>query len=59
MLQVFGEQVRVTEAMDCRRSGDHRKLVAEARVDYLKSGVLPDDKFALCGRCGQAVSLKI
>ena len=59
MLQVFGEQVRVTDALDCRRSGDHRKLIAEARVDCLNRGVMPDDKYALCGRCGQAVSLKI
>jgi hypothetical protein len=59
MLKVFGESIRVTEELDCERGGDHRKLIAEARVDYLNRGTLPDDKFVLCGRCVKAVSLKI
>jgi hypothetical protein len=59
MLQVFGEQVHITDEMECMRGGDHRRLIADARVDYLNRGTLPDDKFALCGRCVKAVSLKI
>ena len=59
MLQAFGQTVRLTDALECERGGDHRRLIADARVDYLNCGTLPDDKFALCGRCGKAVSLKI
>lgn len=59
MIQVFGQQISITEEMDCQRGGDHRKLIADARVDYLNRSTLPDDKFALCGRCVKAVSLKI
>lgn len=59
MLQVFGEQIHITEALDCERGGDHRKLISDARVDYLNRGTLPDDKFALCGRCVKAISLRI
>jgi hypothetical protein len=59
MIQVFGQIVTVTDALDCERGGDHRKLIADARVDYLNRSMLPDDKFAFCGRCVKAVSLKI
>jgi hypothetical protein len=59
MLQVFGQTVKVTDAIDCERGGDHRKLISDARVDYLNRGTMPDDKFALCGRCVKAISLKI
>lgn len=59
MLKVFGESVQITEEMECMRGGDHRKLIADARVDYLNRSVLPDDKYGLCGRCGKAISLRI
>jgi hypothetical protein len=59
MLELFGQSVKVTEAMECVRGGDHRRLVLEARIDYVKRAMSPDDKFALCGRCGRAVSLKV
>jgi len=59
MLQAFGETVKLTDALECERGGDHRKLISDARVDYLQRGMLPDDKFVLCGRCVKAVSLKI
>lgn len=59
MIQVFGESVRVTDLLDCRWNGDHRKLIADARVDCLNRGLLPDDRYALCGKCRMAVSLNI
>jgi len=59
MIQVFGQTVKVTDSLDCAWSGDHRELVSDARVDYLNRGIMPDDKFVLCGRCRLAVSLKI
>lgn len=59
MIQVFGQTVKVTEAFDCERGGEHRKLISDARVDYLNRGTLPDDKYVLCGRCVKAISLKI
>ncbi len=59
MLQVFGQLVKTTDSLDCDWKADHRKLVSDASVDYLNRGVLPDDKFVLCGKCRMAVSLKI
>lgn len=59
MLQVFGQQIVITDEVECSRGGDHRKLISDARVDYLNRAVHPDDKFALCGRCVKAISLKI
>ena len=58
-MNVFGQSVKVTESMDCVRGGDHRRLVMDARVDYLNRAISPDDKFVLCGRCVHAVSLKV
>jgi hypothetical protein len=58
-LFVFGHPVAVTTEKVCRRSGDdHMKLKHEARADFQSRGVSTDDKFVLCGRCGQAVALK-
>ena len=59
-LEVLGEKVRVAETLlECERGGDHRKLVLDARVDCLTRGFMPDERFALCGRCRKAVSLKV
>lgn len=58
-MKIFGQAVESTDVMDCSRGGDHRRLVAEARVDCLTRAMNPDERFVLCGRCVKAVSLKI
>lgn len=59
MLRVFGQSVDVTEEMECLRGGDHRKLVMDARLDCFEHCMDPDVRYALCGRCVKAVSLKV
>jgi hypothetical protein len=59
MIQAFGQAITITDAIECARGGDHRKLIADARVDYLNRAIHPDDKFVMCGRCVKAISLKI
>ena len=58
-MKFLGQIVEVTELMDCARGGDHRKLVLDARVDCLNRGMVPDERFVICGRCVKAVSLKV
>lgn len=58
-MKVLGHDVELTEEMDCSRGGDHRALIRDARVDCLNRGFSPDERYALCGRCAMAVSLKI
>jgi len=60
-MQVYGQQIETTNEMECSRGGDHRQLVMDARMDCLRQArpLNPDDRFALCGRCVKAVSLKI
>lgn len=59
MLKIFGETVEITEAMECARGGDHRRLMLDARTDCLARALNPDTRYALCGRCAKALSLKI
>lgn len=59
MLKLFGQAIEITEVLDCERGGDHRKLVMDARVDCLNRGFNPDERYAVCGRCVKAVSLKV
>jgi len=58
-MEFLGYHIEVTDSLECWRGGDHRQLIMEARVDYLRNGNVPDDKFVVCGRCTKAISLKI
>jgi hypothetical protein len=63
-MKLFGHTIEVVEVMACERGGDgntvHRQLLADARLDCINNQkVSPDDRYALCGRCGKLVSLKI
>jgi len=58
-MEFMGYNVEITTSLECWRGGDHRRLVLDARVDFVNQGVAPDDKFVLCGRCAKAISLKV
>lgn len=59
MIYVFGHPATVTTEQICKRSGDdHIKLKHEARADRKLQNFNVDESFALCLRCGEAVSLK-
>jgi hypothetical protein len=57
-MRLFGQEVDTT-GLECERGGDHRRLVAEARVDCLHRALNPDDRYVLCSRCAKVVTLKI
>lgn len=60
MIYVLGHPAVVTTERVCKRSGeDHLKLKHAARADRQLLEFNVDDSFALCLRCGEAVSLKI
>lgn len=59
MIYVLGHPAKITTERTCKRSGeDHMKLKHEARADRQKMKFNVDESFALCLRCGEAVSLK-
>lgn len=60
MIYLLGHPVDVTTDRICTRSGDdHVKLKQEARADRQRLGFNVDESFALCLRCGKAVSLAV
>ena len=59
-VNVLGHKVEVTTERQCKRSdADHIELKHAARADRQANGFNVDDSFALCTRCGEAISLRI